>query len=293
MIQDRSLGSRLFSVLNYTFLVLLAMFCLLPLIHIVAVSFSARIPSMGNLVGLWPVGFNTYNYERILATPRFLMAFEISTARTGLGTLLNLAVIALTAYPLAAREYFPGKEPFKWYLVFAMLFSGGLIPWFLVLKELHLTNSFLGLILPRAVDVWSILIMINYFRALPQEFTEAAQMDGATHWDILLKVYIPLALPMLAALGLFQAVFYWNDYFDGLVLLKDSALYPLQTYLQTTILSRQASGTITNVDPNLLMRFSERAWRAAQIVVSAIPILIIYPFVQRYFVTMRLGGIKG
>lgn len=248
---------------------------------------------MGNMVGLWPVGFNTYNYERILATPRFLMAFGITVARASLGMLFNLLVITLTAYPLASREAFPGKEPFKWYLVFAMLFSGGLIPWFLVLNELNLTNTFLGLILPRAVDVWSILIMINYFRTLPQDYTEAAQMDGATHWEILFRVYIPLALPMLAALGLFQAVFYWNDYFDGLVLLKDSSLFPLQTYLHTTILSRQASGTITNVDPNLLMRFSERAWRAAQIVVSAVPILAVYPFIQRYFVTMRLGGIKG
>jgi putative aldouronate transport system permease protein len=293
MIQDKSFGSRLFSAFNYTALALLSLFCLLPIIHIVAVSFSARIPSMGNLVGLWPIGFNTYNYQRLLATPRFLMSFQISVGRTVLGTLVNMLVIVLTAYPLAVREWFPGKEPFKWYLVFAMLFSGGLIPWFLVLKELHLTNSFLGLILPRMVDVWSVLIMINYFRTLPQDYTEAAQMDGATHWDILLKVYIPLALPMLAALALFQAVFYWNDYFDALVLIKDSTLYPLQTYLQTTILSRQGTGTITNVDPNLLMRFSERAWRAAQIVVSAIPILVIYPFVQRYFVTMRLGGIKG
>lgn len=293
MIQDRSFGSRLFSFFNYSLLLLLTVFCLLPLIHIVAVSFSARIPSMGNLVGLWPIGFNTYNYERLLATPRFLMAFKISVGRTVMGTVLNLLIIVLTAYPLAAREWFPGKEPFKWYLVFAMLFSGGLIPWFLVMKELHLTNSFFGLVFPRMVDVWSVLIMINYFRTLPQEYIEAAQMDGATHWDILLKVFVPLALPMLAALSLFQAVFYWNDYFDGLVLLNDSGLFPLQTYLQTTILSRQATGAITNVDPGLLMRFSERAWRAAQIVVSAIPILVVYPFVQRYFVTMRLGGIKG
>lgn len=293
MIQDRSIGSRLFSIFNYVFLLLLTVFCLLPLIHIVAVSFSARIPAMGNLVGLWPIGFNIYNYERLLATPRFLQAFLVSVQRMTVGTLIQLTVIALTAYPLAVRDLFPGKGLFKWYLVFAMLFSGGLIPWFLVMKELHLTNNFFGLVLPRMVDVWSILIMANYFRSLPQDFSEAAQMDGASHWDTLFKIYLPLTLPMLAALGLFSAVMYWNDYFDGLVLLKDSALYPLQTYLQTTILSRQATGAITNVDPGLLMRFSERAWRAAQIVVSAIPILVIYPFVQRYFVTMRLGGIKG
>jgi len=293
MIHDRSIGSRLFTVFNYVFLTLLAAFCLLPLIHIVSVSFSERIPAMGNLVGLWPIGFNTYNYERILATPRFLQAFQVSVGRAVFGTLLNMLIIVLTAYPLAARDQFPGKEFFKWYLVFAMLFSGGLIPWFLVLKELHLTNSFFGLVLPRAVDVWSILIMANYFRSLPPEFTEAAQMDGATHWDVLVKVFVPLAMPMVAALALFQAVWFWNDYFDGLVLLKDSALFPLQTYLQTTIMSRQAVAGFVNVDPSLLARFSERAWRAAQIVVSSIPILVVYPFVQRYFVTMRLGGIKG
>ena len=249
MVQDRSIGSRLFSIFNYIFLGILTLICLLPLIHIVSVSFSARIPAMGNLVGLWPIGFNTYNYERLLATPRFLASFLVSVQRMVLGTLIQLTVITLTAYPLAVRDRFPGKEIFKWYLVFAMLFSGGLIPWFLVMKELHLTNNFLGLVLPRAVDVWAVFIMANYFRSLPQDFSEAAQMDGASHWDTLFKIYLPLTLPMLAALGMFSAVWYWNDYFDGLVLLKDSALYPLQTYLQTTILSRQATGAITNVDP--------------------------------------------
>lgn len=293
MIKDRSIGSRLFTVLNYAFLAFLTVICLLPLIHIVAVSFSARIPSMGNLVGLWPVGFNTYNYERLLSTPRFLNAFLISTQRLALGTLISLAVISLTAYPLAVRDSFPGKEVFKWFLVFAMLFSGGLIPWFLVLKNLGLTNNFFGLVLPRMVDVWAVLIMASYFRSLPVEYSEASQMDGASHWDTLFKIYLPLSLPMIAALGLFSAVWYWNDYFDGLVLIQNSTLYPLQTYLHTTILSRQASGAITNVDPNLLLKFSERAWRAAQIVVSAIPILVVYPFIQGYFVNMRLGGIKG
>jgi len=261
-------------------------------VHIVAVSFSDRQSAISNLVGLWPKGFNTANYERVLFDAAFIRAFLVSVYRVVFGTLLNLVVIVLTAYPLAIREEFRGKESFKWFLVFAMLFSGGLIPWYLTLRTLGLLDNLLGLILPGAVQIFSILITINFFRGLPPDYAEAAEIDGASHWDILFRVYIPLSLPLMAAMTLFAAVTHWNSWFDGLVIMRDVAKYPLQTYLQTTVVMHSNASSAT-IDPEILMRYSERSWRAAQIVIASIPVLAIYPFLQRYFVTMRLGGIKG
>jgi putative aldouronate transport system permease protein len=290
MVEGRSLGNTLFNIANHAILLCIAGLCLLPLVHVIAVSFSDSVSAMTNRVTLWPIGFNLVNYQKIAGNVEFLRALSVSFVVVVWGTLLNLLLVTLTAYPLAISDRFFGKEFFKWFMVFAMLFSGGLIPWFLTLRMLGLTNNLAGLVVPRAVDVWCILIMITFFRGVPKELAEAAEIDGASHWDILFRVYVPIARPMLAAMTLLFAVAYWNNWFDGLVLLRDSTLYPLQTYLKTQVI--QLSNLVV-VDPELMAKFSVRAWRSGQVVVAMVPILVIYPFLQRYFVTMKLGGIKG
>ena len=292
MIEERSWGSVAFDVFNHIFLALLGLACLLPLIHVLALSLSNRSATLGTLVTLWPVNFTTFNYERIFATTGFKLAFVISLQRVVLGVGLNMLITVLTAYPLAVSESLPGRGVYRWLLIFAMLFSAGLIPWYLAIRSLGLLDSLWALVLPSAVQTWHIIIMVNFFRGLPSELAEAATVDGASHWQILFRIYLPLSLPALATLTLFAAVWHWNSWFDGLVLMSNPKRYPLQTYLQTTILGRNFTELIR--DPEAFSKLSERSVKAAQLFLAMIPILMIYPFLQRYFVSgLTLGSVKG
>lgn len=291
MVRETTLSSRLFDIVNHVMLTLLALLCLLPLIHILAVSFSDRAATSAGAVSLWPVNFNTLNYQRVLGDAKFLNSFGISVQRVLVGTLLSVLVTSITAYPLSLAKPFPGQRAYKFLLIFAMVFHGGLIPWFLVLRSLGLVNNFWGLIFPVAVQIWNVVIMVNFFRGIPAELSEAAQMDGASHWSILFHIYIPVSLPAMALVTLFTAVTHWNAWFDGLVLMNDTNKYPLQSLLQTMIVSRDYMRLL---DARTVMLVSERSLRAAQIVIATLPVLLVYPFLQRYFVSgLKLGSVKG
>jgi len=295
VIRERNLGSVLFDVVNHILLIVAALACLVPMIHSVAISLSEAAPAAGYKVGLWPVGFNIANYKWILRTSQFRQSFFISVMRTLGGTLITIFVTVLTAYPLSLAEGFRGKQVFKWLLIVSMLFSGGLIPWYLALRSLHLINNLWGLILPGAVATWNIIIALNFFRGLPPELAESAEIDGASHWVILFRIYLPLSLPMLATITLFTAVGHWNAWFDAQVLITDVTKYPLQTYLRSTVLQTAGlglGGSVMN-DPELLKMLSDRALRGAMIVVTTLPILVLYPFLQRYFIHgLTLGSVK-
>ncbi|MCL5996757.1 MAG: carbohydrate ABC transporter permease [Chloroflexi bacterium] len=292
MIQDRTIGSKVFDGFNYVILVFLGLFCVLPFIHLLAISVSDRASTLANLVTFWPINFTSLNYQKILEDLAFRRAFLVSLVRVILGTSINLLIVILTAYPLSLAEGFIGKSFFKWILIFAMLFSGGLIPWYLAIRSLGLINSIWALILPGMVQMWNIIIMLNFFRSLPAELGEAATVDGASHWDILFRIYVPLSLPALATVTLFAAVGHWNSWFDALVVMRTPDNYPLQAYLQTTVLARMTQNLIR--DPEAFAKLSERSMRAAQIIIATIPILMVYPFLQRYFVHgLTLGSVKG
>jgi putative aldouronate transport system permease protein len=249
---------------------------------------------MAHLVGLWPKGFNLSNYQQALKMAAFTHSFLISVFRVILGTTTNVAVCVMAAYPLAVRERLPGREVIKWIMVFGMVVYSGLIPWYLTLRALGLLDSMAGLVLPWVTDVFFILLIANAFREIPVELAEAAQIDGASHWAILFKVYIPLSTSVLAAIALWSAVGHWNSWFDALVIMKDSNKYPLQTFLQTTMVGQSAMAMSFLRDPKISALVSLRSFRAAQIVLASIPIIALYPFLQRYFITgIRLGGVKG
>lgn len=292
MVQDRTLGSRIFDVCNYLFLGILGFLCLFPLVHILAVSLSDRAATTANLVTFWPINFTTLNYQKIVDDGQFMRSFGISVIRVLAGTTINMLVIVLTAYPLSLSTSFRGKNIFRWALLFAMLFQGGLIPWYLAIRSLNMLNTIWALILPGMVQVFYIIVMVNFFRQLPQELAEAATVDGASHWSILFGIFLPLSLPALATLTLFCAVDHWNAWFDALVVMKTPRNYPLQTYLQITIVANDFSRLLTN--PKMAAQLSPRSMRAAQIFFATVPILFIYPFLQRYFVTgLTLGSVKG
>ncbi len=292
MIHDKNWFSRLFDGFNYLFLTAFAVLCLVPLIHIFAVSLSGRAPATGGFVSFWPVDFTLENYEEVMGSRTFARSFLISVARVLSGTSLNMALVILTAYPLSkSPRVFKGRTVFIWFFVFAMLFDGGLIPSFLVVRSFGLLNTLGALILPNAVPIFSVILMMNFFRDVPKEMEESALIDGASHWKVLWYIYIPMSLPAIATLTLFSAVNHWNAWFDGLIYMTDSANYPMQTFLRTVVVELDL--TKVGINPQDLQRLSDRAIRGAQIVVATVPILVVYPFLQRYFIAgIKLGAVK-
>ena len=292
MIRDKSWSSRIFDGFNYIFLAAFAILCLLPLVHIFAVSLSGRAPATAGFVSFWPLDFTIENYQEVMGSRTFLRSFLISVARVLSGTSLNMVLVILTAYPLSkSPRVFKGRTIFIWFFVFAMLFDGGLIPSFLVVRSLGLLNTLGSLILPNAVPIFSVILMMNFFRDVPKEMEESAVIDGASHWKVLWHIYIPLSLPAIATLTLFSAVNHWNAWFDGLIFMTDNANYPMQTFLRTIVVELDL--TNVGIDPRDLQRLSDRAIRGAQIVVATVPILVVYPFLQRYFIAgIKLGAVK-
>jgi putative aldouronate transport system permease protein len=292
MVEDTSLSWRTFKVLNYVVLTLVGLACLVPLLHFLAVSFSDRSAAMGGLVTLWPIRFTVASYQQVLRSGLFFQTFFNSLVRVVLGTTIQMAVTILTAYPLArASKKFKGRDIFMWLLLIGMFTNWGLIPWWLVVKRLGLYDSMWGLVIPPALAPWNIIILMNFFREIPSDLDDAASVDGASHWTKLLHVYLPLSTPALATLTLFSVVFHWNSWFDGMVLINDVAKQPLQTFLRTIVVGLDASNLA--IDPKSAQLYSDRAIRAASIYLSIVPVLLIYPFLQRYFVTgIKLGSVK-
>lgn len=288
----KTMPYRIFNVFNLVFLTVLALFCVIPLLHILAVSFSDKSAADGNLVGLWPVRFSTVAYSLTIDNPIFLHSLWVSVQRTVLGTLGILAVACLAAYPLSKENaQFKGRTLYAWLFVFTMIFNGGLVPFYIVIQRLHLMDSFWVLVIPGLVNVWLIILLMNFFRGIPKELEEAAYIDGAGHLGILWRVYLPVSLPALATIGLFAMVWHWNSWFDGLLYLSRKEDYPLASFLQTVIVSRDMSSMSFSTHEMELL--SQKTLNAAQIFIGALPILIVYPFLQRYFVKgLVMGSVK-
>lgn len=293
MIESRSIASRVSDKLNIVLLLLIAFAALFPMIHVLALSFSSKAATEGGLVTLWPIGFNTDAYSRILETGAFLQSFKVTVFRTIVGTALNMLITILTAYPLAktAREM-KGRDAFMWFMLFALLFNGGLIPMFLQVKNLGLLDTFWALVLPGVLPIWNVILMMNFFRGVPKELEEAAVVDGASHWEMLWRIYVPLSVPAIATLTLFAAVGHWNAWFDGLIYINNPDLMPLQTFLRGVLIENTSTQIVRDVQD--LAQATNRSLKAAQIFIATAPILAVYPFLQRYFVTgIRLGAVKG
>ncbi|WP_138493335.1 carbohydrate ABC transporter permease [Paenibacillus pinistramenti] len=288
----KTTGYRIFSVFNYLLLSLAGLLCVLPIIHILAVSFSASAPANSHLVGLWPVGFNLESYTKTMNNPNFIRAFLIALERTALGTFITMSVITLAGYVLSKDSAsFKSRNAYAWYFVFTMLFSGGIIPSYIVVRNLHLMDTIWALVLPGAVQVFNMILLMNFFKATPKELEEAALIDGAGHFTILFRVYLPLAMPAVATMSLFSIVGNWNAWFDGLLYINDYRNYPLATFLQTIIVQQDFSKL--NPDVNELKNISQRTVKAAQIFIGILPVLVVYPYLQKYFVKgIVLGAVK-
>ncbi|MGD6794173.1 MULTISPECIES: carbohydrate ABC transporter permease [Metabacillus] len=293
MVEGNSFGLKIFKLANYVFLISLSLLCILPLINILAISFSSNTAVASGEVTFWPVGWTTASYQLILDNPQFLNAIGVTIQRVVLGVSINLLLTILIAYPLSKEvNVFRMRTFYAWFFVFTMLFGGGLIPWYMVVKNTGLLDTIWALVLPGAVPVFNVVLLLNFFRGIPKELEEAAFMDGAGHWTILWRIYVPLALPALATIFLFSIVGHWNSWFDGIIFMNSPENYPLQSYLQTIIIQRDLS-QITSDEIDALLNVSDRTSKAAQIFVGALPILLVYPFLQKYFMKgIVMGSVK-
>ncbi|WP_040952485.1 carbohydrate ABC transporter permease [Gorillibacterium massiliense] len=283
---------RTFTVFNYLILGLAGLLCLLPLVHILAVSFSAKAPADNHLVGMIPVDFNWTSYQKTINNPNFVHALGISVFRTILGVSITMFEITLAAYALSKSKLeFRSRNIYLWFIVFTMLFSGGLIPSYLLIRKLHLVNTIWALVLPQSVAVFSLILLMNFFRATPKELEESAMIEGAGYFRTLVRVVLPISLPSLATMTLLSIVGNWNEWFSGLIYINDYRNYPMATFLQTIIVQQDFS----KINPNAteMALISTRTVKSAQIFIAMLPVLMVYPFLQRYFVTgLVLGAVK-
>ncbi len=294
-----SISYRIFLIVNSIFLTVISFICIAPFINLLAISFSDKIAVAGGQVTFFPIGFTLVSYDFIMNTSRFSKSLLISVERTLIGVPLNLLLIVLTAYPLSkSKEDFRHRNWFSWFFVITILFNAGLIPTYIIVKTTGLINKIWSLILPGALPVFSMLVVMNYMRSLPKELEEAAYIDGATHVQTLVHVILPVSTPTIATVTLFAFVFHWNSWFDGMIYMNDVNRYPLQTYLQTVVVNpEEFLRNNTDMSGNLskyLALVSARTTSAAQMFLAMVPILLIYPYLQKYFTTgLVMGSVKG
>ncbi|WP_018759637.1 carbohydrate ABC transporter permease [Paenibacillus terrigena] len=293
MIQRASVTRSLFNICNLIFLIALSLLCILPVIQVIAVSFSSSSAAAAGLVKLWPVEFSLKSYEFILKKKEFLGSFLISIQRVILGTGISMFLTVTLGYALSKEvKDFRMRSVYAWYFVITILFSGGLIPWYLTIKYTHLMDTIWALVIPGAVTVFNVILLLNFFRGLPKELEESSFIDGGSHWITLWKIYLPLSMPAIATVTLFTIVGHWNSWFDGLMLVNSPSHYPLATYLQTAII-QQDFANMRAEDVKTLSEISDRTTRAAQIFIGALPIMVVYPFLQKYFMTgLVMGSVK-
>lgn len=292
MIKYKTMENRIFDFVVTLLLVILGLLCLLPLLHVLALSLSSKNAAVAGRVGFWPVEFTFASYEYLLQDARFFQSFVVSVKRVILGGGINLILTILMAYPLSLeKEEFPARDHYMWFTIFCMLFGASLVPWYFVIKETGLLDSIWALVIPSGVPVYNVILLMNFFRNQPKAIKESAKIDGINQVQMMFLICVPLAKPALATVTLFSIVGHWNNFFDGMLLINTPAKVPLQTYIQSLVINMSDTSKLST--EQLINMMSQRTFNSAKIVIATIPILVIYPFMQKYFVTgITLGSVK-
>ena len=286
-----------FAAVDGVLLFVLSLICLLPIINVLAISFSSRAAADAGRVALWPVEFTTAAYRYVLDDQQFLKSLSVSVMRVLTGPALNLLLCILCAYPLSKSDNrFRARKVYVWIFLFCTLFNGGIIPTYMVVSKTGLINSFWSMIIPGAVPVMYVIMMMNFFRSLPPELEEAALIDGANQWQICWQVIVPLSKASIATITLFCIVNHWNSWFDGMLYFNTSTGQPLATYLHNLVVNSSLdvmkTGDVETI--KTLSEISTQTTKAAQIFLAMLPILIVYPYMRRYFSKgIVMGSVKG
>ncbi|MDQ6418739.1 carbohydrate ABC transporter permease [Paenibacillus sp. LHD-117] len=291
MVEDRTVGGRVFAAVNYALLSIIALVTVLPFLHVVAGSFTTSAEMAVKKFILFPTVWSFDAYTFIFSTNTIFRAMSVSVGITVFGTLFSMLITALMAYGLARRDL-DGRRGIMFLVVFTMLFSGGLIPTFLVVRELGMIDSYLALVIPSSISAFNLIILKNFFQNIPEGLEESAKIDGCSDFGILFRIVLPLSMPAIATLSLFYAVTYWNTYLSAILYLNDSLKWPIQVLLRQIVVL--ASGMDYSADLDSAVPPPDQTIKMAVIVVATLPILLIYPFLQKHFAKgAMLGSIKG
>lgn len=288
-------GDRIFNLIVYFILILMGLLCVLPLLHMVALSFSDRYAVIQGKVGFWPVNFTLASYEMILSDAMYRRSFFVAFLRVIVGTLINMVVTVLTAYPLSLdKREFPSRDRYMYYTLFTWMFYGGVVAWYLVVKDVGLKGSFWSLVIPTGLPIYNAILVMNFFRNLPKEMREAAMIDGASHMTLLGKIYLPMSKPVLATVCLYCIINHWNDWFQARLFIDQREWVPLATYLQAFNIDPTSLAKYDASQAELIEKLTGRSFNAAKILVAMVPVMVVYPFLQKYFVKgITLGAVKG
>ncbi|GGG76882.1 carbohydrate ABC transporter permease [Paenibacillus radicis (ex Gao et al. 2016)] len=293
-----STGDRLFIGINYTLLFVLGFAALYPFWNAAVISFNNGSDTMLGGITFWPRAFTLENYEVVFKDKRLVDGFIISVLRTVLGTVVSIAGTALLAYGMTKRKLI-GRKVYMVLCIITMYFSGGLIPSYLLIQKLGLMNSFWVMVVPGIISVWNMIIFRTFFIGIPQGLEESAQIDGSSNWGIFFRIILPLSGPVIATLSLFTAVYHWNDWFAPSIYISNVDLLPIQTKLQQILNSNIMLEQMQNMDSaaqgrlNQMKAVTTKSLSMATMMVATVPILLVYPFVQKYFVKgVLIGSLK-
>lgn len=290
MVQDKTIGNRIFDAVNYILLAIVGIVTVLPLLHVLAGSVTTVEEMARKPFILIPTEYTLNAYRYILSTNTIFKALGVSVGITVVGTLISMFVTSLMAYGLTRRDL-DGRKFFNLMIVFTMLFHGGLIPTFLIVKSVGLIDTYWSMIIPSAISAFNLIILRSFFQGLPEGLEESAKLDGCGDFGILFRIVLPLSLPAIATISLFYAVTYWNSYFGAIMYINDAGKWPVQVLLRQIVIA--ASGMAADTD-NEFIKPPEQTIKMAVIVVSTVPILLVYPFIQKYFAKGALvGSVKG
>ncbi|TYP73036.1 carbohydrate ABC transporter permease [Paenibacillus methanolicus] len=291
-------GDRTFIGLNYAVLLLLGFVAFYPFWNAAVISFNLGSDTSLGGITFWPRVFTWQNYDVVFRDERLIDGFVISVFRTAIGTFLSIIATAIFAYGMTKRELI-GRKFYMIMSIFTMYFGGGLIPTYLLIRELQLMNTFWVMVVPGVISVWNMIIFRTFFKGMPTELEESAQIDGASNWGVLMRIILPLSGPVIATLSLFTAVYHWNDWFAPSIYISNVDLLPIQTKLQQILNSNIMLDQMANMDSaaqgrlNKMRAVTTKSLSMATMMVATVPILCVYPFVQKYFVKgVLIGSLK-
>lgn len=281
---------KLFPIVNMFIMTLLVISTLYPFIYMASVSISQDVYVLKGEITLWPKGINFDTYKLVLSDGRIVQAYKYTIIYTVVGTFLALLLTSMGAYALSKNDFF-FRKGFMLLIIFTILFNGGMIPSFLVVKHLGLIDTIWAITLPGVISTWNLIVMRTFFSNVPQELEESARIEGLNDIGIFLRIVLPLSKPALATIGLFYAVGLWNNFYLPLLYLRDEAMFPLQVILRNIVIAGISNLSETTQADNIVM---EESLKYTVIMVSTVPILLVYPFLQKYFVKGALiGAVKG
>ncbi|GHV51698.1 ABC transporter permease [Spirochaetia bacterium] len=292
----KSASRQIFDLFNFCFMIFVSVIMLYPFLFVLAASFSSSSEVARGMVGIIPKGFNTRAYSAVFNYKHIWIGYRNTLLYTGVGTLINLFMTVVGAYPLSRKQFY-GRGVFTFFIAVTMFFSGGLIPTYLIMRSYHLLNTFWVMVIPGAISTWNMIIMRTFFQNIPSELEEAAVIDGCSDIGVLVRVILPLSTASIMTIGMFYAVGHWNSWFSAFIYLRDQARYPIQLWLRLIVLQNQIqdvtllqAGSVDMGAENLI----SDTIKYAVIIVAAAPILCVYPFIQKYFVKgVMVGSVKG